>query len=457
MTTFVSITAVIAALVAAAPQEITFTETIAPIVYQHCVSCHRPGEAGPFSLLTYDDVRARGAMIAKVTASRYMPPWQAVHGYGEFAEERRLSDEQIAQIGKWVDADMPQGDPARLPPAPAFTDGWQLGVPDLILEMPQAYTVPANGRDVYRNFVLPLKLSEDKWVRAVEYRPSARKAVHHVLFGYIGEGTAARLDGADGEPGFFGGMAPVGMMNQFGRSGGVGGWAVGGTPRFWPGNQSLLLPKGSDFVLQTHFHPTGKTETERSVVGIYFADTPPERAVYGADLPALWGFGAGIDIPAGESRYTVRDSLTLPTDVRVYGVTAHAHYIATEMKATATLPDGSERPLIWIDDWDFNWQDTYSFKEPFVLPAGSRIDVVLIYDNSAGNPRNPNSPPQRVEWGEQSTDEMANVTVLLEAVKKEDEPLLNALFNQRTQAAIKQGIQNGGLSRLQALPRTAPR
>ena len=442
--------------VATTPQTVTFTETVAPIIYDHCVSCHRPGEAAPFSLISYEDVQKRGPMIARVTQSRFMPPWHAAHGYGDFAEQRRLTDQQIAVIGEWVRAGMPQGDPAKMPKLPVFTPGWQLGMPDLILEMPRGYEVPASGADVYRNFVFPLNLKEDKWVRAVEFRPSAGKAVHHVLYGYIGAGRAAQVDGIDGQPGFFGGMAPIGLQQAFGRSGGIGGWALGMTPSFYPGGQAVLLPQGSDLVLQTHFHPTGKTENEKSVIGLYFAEKAPELSLFGADLPALFGFGAGIDIPAGEKNYTISDSLVLRGDVRAFGVTAHAHYIGKEMKATATLPDGSQQPLLWIQDWDFNWQDTYTFKQPLILPKGTRIDVVIRYDNSADNPRNPSSPPKRVEWGEQSSDEMGNVTILFEALRKEDEPALASLFSNRTREAIQKGLQNGGLKRLQSLPRTTP-
>ena len=431
----------VAVALQAAPRPVTFTETIAPIVYQNCVSCHRPGEAAPFSLITYEDVKKRALTIATVTKSRYMPPWHATHGYGEFKDERHLTDAQIAAIGSWVNQGMPQGDPAKMPALPQFTEGWQLGKPDLILEMPRGYDVPAGGRDIYRNFVLPFDLKEDKWVRAVEYRPGARQAVHHVLFGYIGAGTAARQDGADGQPGFFGGMAPVGLQQQFGRSGGIGGWALGNTPRFLPEGQAVLLPKGSDLILQTHFHPTGKPEIERSTIGLYFADKVPERSLFGADLPALFGFGAGIDIPAGEKNFTIQDSVTLPVDVRVFGANAHAHYIGKEMKVSALLPDNVQRPLLWIQNWDFNWQDTYTFKEPVTLPKGTHIDVMIRYDNSADNPRNPNNPPTRVRWGEQSTDEMGSVSILFEALRKEDEPALQTLFSDRTRQAIQRGIQ----------------
>src|SRR5215472_1552188 len=358
---------------------VTFTETIAPIVYENCLTCHRPGEAAPFALITYQDVKKRGSLIAAVTKSRYMPPWHAAHGYGEFDQERRLTDEQIAAIGEWVKAGMPEGDPAKMPKLPQFTEGWHLGKPDLILQMPAGFDLPASGPDVYRNFVIPTGLAEDKWVRAVEFRPSARKVVHHVLYAWV-SGGSLKQTGADGKLGF-GGMGTVGVVPGQG-GGSLGGWAVGNTPVLLPDGLALPLPKGSDFVLQMHFHLTGKAETEQSTVGIYFADKAPEKRLFAAQAPALFGFGTGLDIPAGKKDYTIEGSLTFPVDVIAYSVGAHAHYVAKDIKATATLPDGTVKPILWIQDWDFNWQDRYNYKQPVMLPKGTRMDVRIVYDNS---------------------------------------------------------------------------
>ena len=435
-----------AAALLPAVDKLTFSENIAPIVYDNCVTCHRPGEAAPFSLITYEDVKKRAALIVTVTKSRYMPPWHATHGYGEFADERRLTDQQISTIADWVQQGMAQGDPAKMPKLPQFAEGWHLGKPDLILEMPVGYDLPASGPDVFRNFVIPTGLKEDKWVRAVEFRPSARKAAHHALFAYAPAGSMSRFDGLDGKPGF-GGMGTVGVAGNQGNSGGLGGWAVGGTPAFAPGELAMPLPKGSDFLLQMHFHLTGKPETEKAMVGLYFADKPPERNMSGIGLPALFGFGAGIDIPPGEKNYTIQDSLTLPVDVNVYGASAHAHYLAKEIKATATLPDGSIKPLIWIQDWDFNWQETYTYKQSFLLPKGTRIDALLRYDNSVDNPRNPSSPPKRALFGEESFDEMGSVGLTLVTVRKEDEPALQKVLAEGAQAAIRAGGADGTAKR----------
>jgi mono/diheme cytochrome c family protein len=434
---------------------VTFTETIAPIVYENCVSCHRPGEAAPFSLISYDDVRNRAALIAKVTQARYMPPWQATHGYGEFSDERRLTDEQIQAIATWVKEGTPQGDPARMPAMPKFTDGWRLGTPDLVLQMPAAFEVPASGPDIFRNFVIPSGLTEDKWVRAVEFRPSARAVVHHALFAYVRGGAMSALDGADGRPGFRG-LAPVGANPAISPAGPLGGWAVGATPRFLPEGQALPMGRGSDFIVQMHFHPTGKVETERATVGIYFAEQAPERRLGELNIPGLFGIGTGLDIPAGQKTYTIESSATMPVDVRIFAANPHAHYLGKEIKATATLPDGTTRGLLWIQDWDFNWQDGYNYKEPVVLPKGTRIDVRIVYDNSADNPRNPSNPPKRVWWGEQSTDEMGSVGFLLMPVRREDVPAWQqfaaAWLRQTIAAAGKTGtLQRVALSQANAL------
>ncbi len=231
-----------AARPAAPAASMTFAETIAPIVYANCVTCHRPGEAAPFSLISYEDVAKRGALIAKVTESRYMPPWHAEPGFGEFVGERRLTDAQIATIAAWVKQGMPRGDETRMPTPPKFpVDGWRLGQPDLILEMPIAFDVPASGPDVFRNFVIPTKLTEDKWVRGIEFRPSARKVVHHAIFAQVPGGSRANVDGVDGRPGF-GGLSAVGLMNR--TDPGLGGWVPGAQPAMFTEGIVSRLPKG---------------------------------------------------------------------------------------------------------------------------------------------------------------------------------------------------------------------
>jgi hypothetical protein len=435
-----------------APAAVTFTEHVAPIVYTQCVTCHRPGEAAPFSLMSYEDVAKRGALIARVTASRYMPPWHGDTDFGGFVGERRLTDAQIATIGQWVKQGMTRGDERRMPKLPEFAaDGWQLGKPDLVIEMPAGFEVRATGPDVFRNFVIPTRLTEDKWVRGIEYRPGARKVVHHAIFAHVPGGSLAALDGADGRPGF-GGMGTVGVINGNGQSDsqGLGGWAVGATPRMLPDGIAARLPKGSDFLLQVHFHPSGKPETEKSLIGIYFAERPPDKHLMSIEVPSLFGIGAGIDIAAGTKDYTIRDTFTLPGDVRIYQTGAHAHYLARQMNAVATMPDGSMRSLLSIKDWDFNWQDSYIYKEPFTLPKGTRIDVAITYDNSTGNPRNPANPPRRAVFGEQSFDEMGAVTFDFEVVNAADRQVLQDALGQRMKQTIQVAGKNGTLGRFLA-------
>jgi hypothetical protein len=429
-------------------EPVTFSGHIAPILYENCVTCHRPGEAAPFSLISYDDASRRARLIADVTKSRYMPPWHAEPGFGDFLDERRLTDAQIEQFAEWVRQGTPRGDPKRMPTLPVFTDGWQLGKPDLVLEMPEAFEVPADGPDIYRNFAIPAGITEDKWIRAVEFRPSARQVVHHALFQFARGGVAAELNGTDGKPGFSGAM-PARMVRAFAPAGDLGGWAVGTTPRFLPENLSWTMNKGSDFILQLHFHPTGKVEKERSTIGLHFASAPPPRKLRELSAPALFGALANIDIPPGEQAYVVKGTARTFANLRAYSVLAHAHYLGKEFKAIATLPDGTTRPLLWIKNWDFTWQDRYVYKEPVDLPKGTKIDVTITYDNSAENPRNPCNPPRRVRFGLQSTDEMGTVSFQTMTTSDEDEKALDAFHAAIAKAVVKQVTENETVKRLQ--------
>ncbi len=425
---------------AAAPN---FTEHIAPIVFKNCTGCHRPGEAAPFTLLNYDDVKKRGALIAAVTKNRVMPPWHADQGYAAFRDERRLSDEQIATFAAWVKAGMPEGPKAKLPELPKFPEGWQLGKPDLVLTMNQAFEVPADGPDIYRNFSLPIALPEDKWIKAIELRPSARRVVHHVLYFLDTTQAARKLDGKDGKPGFSG-MSSA----RVAAGGGIGGWAVGASPRFLPEGLAHPLPKGADLMIQTHFHPTGKAEREQTTIGIYLTDKKPERMLTGVQVPALFGVGAGLDIPAGERNYKIKDSFTLPADIEVFGAGAHAHYIAKTMHLTATLPSGETKTVLAINDWDFAWQDQYYFEKSFILPKGTKVEVELTYDNSEQNPRNPQSPPKRVQWGEGSFDEMGSMSLIAVPADAKDTALLRAELQKKRDEAIRNAMKQRTLGRL---------
>jgi hypothetical protein len=414
-------------------QPVTFSEHIAPIIFNNCTSCHRPGEAAPFPLMSYEDVAKRGRMIAAITQARYMPPWKAEPGSYAYLDERRLNTEQIALIQQWVADGMAEGDRAKLPPLPDFPVGWQLGEPDLIVEMPAGYTVPGDGPDIYRNFVIPLSLPEDKWLRAIEQRPSARSVVHHVLFSADATSASRRADEADPEPGYSGAMG-AGI-----RGVSLGGWALGQQPHLYPEGIAMPLAKGSDLLLQYHFHPAGKTEVEKSVIGLYFAGKAPERSLSAIQLPVLFGYFSGIDIPPGEKNFRVQDSFVLPVDVEGVAITAHAHYIGKEMKMTATLPSGEEKILLWIKDWNFAWQDRYYFQDVVPLPSGTRLSAEVSWDNSADNPHNPSNPPARVKWGEQSTDEMGSVILQVLPRQQSDLDTLQRAYRQHLLKAMLGG------------------
>ncbi len=417
-------------LAAQAPPSPTFATEVASIVYDHCVVCHRPGQAAPFSLLSYDDVKKRGTLIASVTARRYMPPWHATPapGFPAFRDDRRLSEADIATIKTWVDTGMAAGDLTKAPQPPTFAAGWTLGEPDVVLSFPHPIDVPAEGPDLYRNIVLPLDLPSDRWITAVDYEPSARKVVHHALFFLAPASEAANVNENDILPGLnvrslFGGggggrgrgAGGGGGGRQGGAAGGIGGWVPGMTPRFFPDGVAQSLPAHTSVIAQLHLHPSGKAEHEEGRIAIYFAKKPPVKSLTSVQVPPMFGFAMGIDVPPGEQRYVIKDSFVLPVDVEALGARGHAHYLAKEMKLTATLPDGSTRGLLWINDWDFGWQDSYFYNTPLMLPKGTRLDAEISYDNSAGNPRNPNTPPKRVTWGLGSFDEMGSMTLLAAA------------------------------------------
>ncbi len=443
---------------------VNFSEHIAPIVFNDCATCHRPGEAAPFTLMSYDDVKKRGKLIASVTRSRLMPPWKAEPGDVEFKNERRLTGEQIELIQQWVAQGMPEGDPKKPPAAQKFTEGWQLGKPDLVVKMSEAFTVPAGGPDIYRNFAIPLNLDEDRWVKAVDFRPGARSVVHHSLFFVDATGAARKLDEDDPKPGYSGqmgigrgalrGLLGRGRQNREGGlsrggalGGSLGGWAVGAQTRELPDGLAFFVPKGSDLILSTHFHPSGKEERELSTVGLYFADKPPAKSFTGIQLPPLFGVFEGIDIPAGAKEYAISDSFVLPVDVKAFGASAHAHYLGKQMKLTATTPDGNIKTLLWINDWDFSWQDQYQFKEFVPLPKGTRLDVKISYDNSAENPRNPSSPPKRVRWGAESNDEMGSMSLLVVAANEADMPRLRQTYGEHLRDAFMSRSGFQGLRR----------
>jgi AhpC/TSA family len=389
---------------------VTYNRDIAPILFAHCAECHHPGEVAPFSLLSYQDAAKRAQGLARVTGRRLMPPWKADVHYGKFLDERRLTERQIALIKTWAEHGTPEGDAADLPPKPTFTSDWRLGKPDLVAEVPVPFTVPADGPDIFQHFVIPLNLKKDETLIGFEFRPGNRSVVHHAIVAVDTTGGARRRDAETPEPGW----RTSGSIDAS-ITGILGVWTPGMTPRFYSDNVGVALEKKADVVVQLHLHPSGKKESDQSKIALYFAKKPVKSIM--SRRPLLLGTLI-IEVQPGLSRYHTGSTVTLPVDVTLSSVFPHMHLIGREMKITATLPDKSVKPLIWVKDWNFFWQDSYVYQEPVHLPKGTRIDLEAYYDNSATNPFNPSSPPKRVLFGNDTTDEMC--FALFQAVA--DEP-----------------------------------
>jgi tetratricopeptide (TPR) repeat protein/mono/diheme cytochrome c family protein len=384
-------------------REVTFNRDIAPIVFHICANCHRPGEAGPFSLLTYDDVKAHARQIVSVTSRRFMPPWLPDRGDFAFADELRLSDEQIALFRTWYEAGTPQGAAKDLPALPKFTEGWQMGKPDVILRATKPFTLPSGGTDQYWNFVFRAPVAETRWVRAVEIRPGNKRLVHHANL-LVDRSDSARHEEAQPGDGFAGMELQIESEN-FDPDGHFLFWKPGTLPRPEPNSMALRLDAGDDLVLNTHLQPSGKPEQIQPSVGLYFTPQPA------TEFPVLLQLECDkqLDIPAGEKHFVVSDEFTLPVDVELLAIYPHAHYLGKDLLALARLPSGEEKTLIHIAHWDLNWQAVYRYAQPVKLASGTTIVMRYIYDNSQDNSANPNDPPKRVVAGNRASDEMAHL------------------------------------------------
>jgi len=395
-----------ATIAAAGPVEsgdITFSKNITPIVYRSCAPCHRPGEAGPFPLLTWADVKKHALQIVDVTRRRYMPPWLPESGYGDFQGTQKLTDAQIRTIERWVREGAREGDPADAAPLPKFTPGWQLGTPDLILQASRPYSLSADGPDEYWNFVLPMNLRDTRWVKAIEIRPGTARAVHHANV-LIDRSRSARSQEVIPGSGFPGMDLNI-EADTFDPDSHFLFWKPGGIPWEEPEDMPWKADPSTDLVLNVHMQPTGKPELIQPSVGLYFTSQPATKFPM---LVQLEHDGA-LDIPAGVRDFVVSDDFTVPMDMDVLAVYPHAHYLGHLLEGYATLRGGSRKWLIRIPDWDVNWQAVYRYEEPVFLPKGSVVSMRFHYDNSDENPRNPNHPPKRVVGGNQATDEMAHL------------------------------------------------
>jgi Flp pilus assembly protein TadD len=359
--------------------------------------------------MTYADAKRWSRSIETVTASRYMPPWLPEPGHGEFAGNRRLPQAEIAKIKQWLEAGTPEGEVAAKPPAPLYATDWELGPPDLVLEVDSPMQVPASGTDLFRNFILPYPLKESRYVRAMEIKPGSPQVVHHANLILDRAGSLRREHAADWRAGIPGMDVTVDAGEGFDPDGYFLDWKPDSTALVEPDGMAWRLDPGNDLVLNMHLKPTGKVESVRARVGLYFTDKPPTR------IPILVQLehDAALKIPAGDANFVVEDHLTLPEAVSALAIYPHAHYLGTRLEGWAELPDHTRQDLILITNWDIDRQAIYRFAAPVHLPAGTTLHMRYSYDNSAANPHNPNSPPILVTNGNRSADEMGHLWLQL--------------------------------------------
>ncbi len=380
----------------------TFSEHIAPIIWKHCVSCHRDGEIAPFSLTSYEEVAENALTIAAVTKSRFMPPWKPTQ-YARYADERGLSDNEIQMLTDWAAAGAPQGDPSKTPPLPIFPKGSQLGIPDLVLSMPEEFTVKADFKDEYRNFVIPFSFSTDKNISAVEFRPGNAAVVHHVLMWIDTTGKARKMDAADPLPGYSG-FGGAGFDEAIVLP---AAWVPGAVPRFFPDKMGVRIPKNADLVMQIHYAPSGSMQKDQSMVNIFYSDDKNIRQIREAAIsPMHLTGGISSFLIKAETITQFKGVLEVPYDFSLMSIAPHMHLIGKKAKSYAVTPKGDTITLISINDWDFNWQGSYTFKKLIKIPKGAKVYYEAEYDNTADNPFNPNNPPRLMRWGENTTDEM---------------------------------------------------
>lgn len=389
---------------------VTYYRDVMPVLQKNCQSCHRPGEVGPFALETYRQAAKWADSIVTETQARRMPPWMPLPN-DHIAGQRNLSEQDLKTLAAWVDQGVAEGDKKDAPPPVEFPQGWQLGTPDAILEMPTEAVVAANGPDVFHCVVFPTNFGEDKYLAAIEVRPGNPRVVHHTVQVIETAGRARKLQASaqekqkptdkDRGPGY---SVSRGMGFLPNPGNGLGGWAPGLVPKRLPDGVGQKLPKGADIVVQIHYHRTGKEERDRTKIGLYFTKGPVKEYLQAIPVTGLF-----FSIPPGEKDYKVESTVTLLEDVKLHWMVPHMHLLGKDIELLATLPGEKEKSLIKLPSWDYNWQEMYMLKEPMPLPKGTLLRIKATYDNSADNPQNPNSPPKPVHIGEQTTNEMCFV------------------------------------------------
>src|SRR5579872_3444323 len=378
---------------------ITFNKEVLPILQRRCQDCHRPGEAAPMSLLNYKDARPWAKSIRQAVLTKKMPPWFADPSVGHFVNDRSLSQAEIDTLVAWVDGGAKEGEAKDAPPPREFVEGWSMGKPDLVIEMPNAFSIPANGQLEYQYVILPTHLKEDTWVIASEVRPSDRSVMHHVI-------TSIREPGskwmADKDPGVVF-VPPRGAANRGGMlDGNLSGYVPGQVirPVSEGPHRATLIKAGSDIVFQLHYTPNGKATTDKTKIGLIFAKEPPKERLMGGNS-ALLRFA----IPANEPNYEMHAVSTVPYDGELVSMMPHAHLRGKAFEYRITRPDGSGEVVLRVPKYDFNWQLTYWLEKPIHLTKGTKVELTGWYDNSSNNPYNPD-PSKEIHWGEQTTEEM---------------------------------------------------
>ena len=432
--TFISLMLFVANILGAQP---TFNEDIAPIIYEHCTSCHRPGEIGPMPLTKYNQVASWASMIEFVTSTRYMPPWKADPSYNSYLYENYLTDEEIQLIADWVAAGSPEGDPANEPIPPVFPPGSQLGTPDLVLSFAETFEHYGGNEDEYRIFVLPTGLTEDKDIAAIELRPGNTEIVHHALFTYDTSGMAQDLDLEDAQYGYegFGGFGIPGTFNRQ-----LPGYVPGQTPHYFPDGLGQRLPANSDLLVQMHYAPYPTPTLDSSVVNIFFKDEPVDRYVTShVMLPFFGTLTNGPFLMFPEEVKTFHGVWEIEEDISMLGIAPHMHLLGQDWTVLALHPNGDTTQLIRIPEWDFNWQGSYYFDRFIPLEAGTEVHAYATYDNTSNNPLNPNNPPQLVSWGEGTVDEMYYLPLMYVPYMAGDESII---FEEPTQVEeLPSGIE----------------
>ena len=379
----------------------TFSKDVAPILQQHCQTCHRPGEAAPFPLLTFEQARPWAPSMKRVVKEKQMPPWFADPSVGHFANDRSLTEKDISTIVAWVNAGAPQGDPKDMPAPANFVDGWGIPKPDMIFQLPHPFSVPASGMVEYQYVILPTGFTEDKWVQAAEARPTDRSVVHHII-AYVREPGSNYFKGQ--KPGVFFEAPPPKQDEKNDTSALPSDFLVGYAPGqnaeiLRPG-QAKLIKAGSDIVLEVHYTPTGTATTDQTRVGVVFAKEPPKERVL-----TLSAVNGTFKIPPGDPNYRVDAAFDVPKEVKLVALHPHMHTRGKDFEYRLVFPNGDTQTLLKVPAYNWHWQLWYNLDAPIALPQGTKIECTAHFDNSPNNPENPD-PTKTVIWGQQNSDEM---------------------------------------------------